>query len=89
MALEEWERTTDTSTEQFAEFIAFLVKNDLLDDALTELNSKGLNKIRVSVQHIRVMQEFIKNRYAAADKRPAGADVIPLSAHVDGYCHPH
>lgn len=82
MALAEWERTTDTTTAQFLEFIKFLAENNLLDEAAAHLNSKGLNKIRVSVQHIRAIQELIKDKY---QNKPKASSTI-MSAHVDGAC---
>lgn len=63
MALAEWERTTDTTTRAAFQFMKILAENNLLDEVQERLNSKGLDQIRVSVQHIREMQEMLKEHF--------------------------
>ncbi|MCG9700810.1 hypothetical protein L1D19_11850 [Vibrio natriegens] len=82
MTIKDWERTTDTTSEQFFEFMKFVVDNDLTDKALVKLSAEGLGKVRVSVQHIRVIQELIKDELAGSVK----GNATIMSAHVDGAC---
>ena len=81
--LEPWQRTTDTSIEQFAHFISFLVANELLSDALAHLKRADLSNIRVSYLHILAVQDFLRERYNSGDHRARGANAIILSAHVE------
>jgi len=85
MSIVEWQRTTDTSTKQFYDFIKYLYDNKLFDEVSKELEAKGLSQIRVSVQHIRVAQEVIKTSMKNKGVNSGGTVAI-LSAHVDGYC---
>ena len=67
MPLAEWERTTDTTTTQFVHFIAFIAENGLTEETIKRLNEAGLDRIRVSVQHIRVIQEMIRQQFQEKD----------------------
>jgi hypothetical protein len=80
---EPWQRTTDTSIDQFAHFVSFLVANSLLDDALAHLKRAELPTIRVSYLHILAVQDFLRERYSCGDPRARGANAIILSAHVE------
>lgn len=80
--MEQWERTTDTPTVQFFEFMKFLAENDLMDSASSECEGADLGTVRISVEHIRVIQDMIQKRTA----QTAGATAVILSAHVDGAC---
>lgn len=84
MALADWERTTDTSTTQFFQFMKVLAENNLLDKAPKILSDKGLTQIRVSVQHIREVQNLLRDHFQ--DKGTASVNAVILSAHVDGVC---
>jgi hypothetical protein len=82
--MEDWERTTDVNTRQFVEFVDFVISEGQTEEVIKMLEDRGYGQIRVSVQPIRAIQEFLKAKQGASPSAKASA--VILSAHVDGKC---
>ena len=82
--MQDYERTTETSVERFAEFIKFLVEEGHFDEAVAVCKSKGLDNLIVSVEHIRVIQEMLKTKLGTSASQRANA--IIASGHYNKHC---
>lgn len=72
---------TETSLEQFHKFIKYLVDNNLFDDVYQHLIKFGHDKIRVSIEPVKEIQQFIADRHGGIAKAPKDAQLIITSAH--------
>lgn len=82
--MDDYERTTETSVDRFAEFIKFLVDEGHFDEAVSLCKSKGLDKLIVSVEHIRAIQEMLKTKLGTGASQRAQA--IIASGHYNKHC---
>ena len=72
---------TETGIDNFKIFVKFLAEYDLIDKAADHLKSKGHDKMRVSIEVVQEIQQFIKQEFEARGEKNRAADMVIMSAH--------
>ena len=75
------EALSETGIENFRIFLKFLADNNLIDDAASYLKSKGHERVRVSIEVIQDVQQFLREKYEAAGTMTPEAKIVIDSAH--------
>jgi hypothetical protein len=81
--METWQKTTDTSIDQFFAFMKVIFSEHMEDKVAAHLKATGLDNIRISVEHIRSAQTLLKDQLAKPEPR---TQQIIMSGHNNGVC---
>lgn len=73
---------SETGIENFRIFLKFLADNNLIDEAAEYLKEKGHTNVRVSIEVIKDVQEFIQKEFEKRGEVTAAAQAVINSGHT-------
>lgn len=73
---------SETGIENFRIFLKFLADNNLIDEAAKYLTEKGHTNVRISLEVIKDVQEFIQKEFENRGEVTAEAQAVINSGHT-------